>query len=47
MPPHDRLGTDDHDDLKDRREPTIELDEESAIVVAEPDPAAYLAAQHN
>jgi hypothetical protein len=28
-------------------EPTIELDEEPAIVVAEPDSAAHLAAQHN
>src|SRR5258707_4463356 len=33
MPAHQRLGTEDRDDLQDRRKPTIELDEEPAIVV--------------
>ena len=47
MPTHERLRTDDRDDRKDRREPTIELDEEPAIVVTELDSAAHLAAQHN
>ena len=47
LPPHNGLGTDDHEDLQDRREPTIELDKEQAIIVAEPDLAPQLTAQHN
>jgi hypothetical protein len=44
MPTHECLRTDDSKDLKNRREPTIELDEKTAIVVREPDPATYLTA---
>src|SRR5260370_31434882 len=42
MPAHQRLGTEDRDDLQDRRKPTIELDEEPAIVFCEPSPAFQL-----
>ncbi len=45
MPAHQRLGTEDRDDLQDRRKPTIELDEESAIVVRKLGPPSHLASQ--
>ena len=32
-------------DLQDRREPSIQLDEEPAIVVRQPDPTLHLASQ--
>ena len=47
MPADKRLRTDDAENLQDRRKPSIELDEEQAIVLREPDPAAYLTSQHN
>ena len=37
----------DLDRLEDRRKPKIQLDEEQAIVVGEPDPTAHLAMQHS
>jgi hypothetical protein len=37
MPTHERLGTDDREDLQDRRKPAIQLDKEPAIMVREPD----------
>jgi hypothetical protein len=43
---HERLGTNDREDLKDRGKPSIELDEKPAIVVREPDPALHLASQN-
>jgi len=45
MPAHQRLGTEDRDDLQDRRKPTIELDEKPAIVVRKLDPPSHLASQ--
>ena len=36
MPTHESLGLDDRDDLEDRREPSIELDEEEAVAVRKP-----------
>jgi hypothetical protein len=47
MPAHQRLGPDDRHGFEDRRKPTIQLDEEQAIVVGELDAAAYLALQHD
>ena len=47
MPTHQRLGTDDREDLQDRRKPSIQLDKEPAIVVREPDPAARLTPQND
>src|SRR5262249_19065771 len=37
MPTHQHLGTDDRDDLQDRRKPSIQLDKEQAIAVRKPD----------
>ena len=42
MPTHERLGTDDREDLQDRRKPSIQLDKEPAIVVRKPGPARTL-----
>src|SRR5262249_38827057 len=41
------LGTDDRDNLQDRWKPSIQLDEEQAIIVREPDPHTDLTAQHS
>src|SRR5438445_6728943 len=45
MPTHEGVGPDDCEDLKDRREPTIKLNEEPAIIVRKLGPAPRLAAQ--
>src|ERR1700736_4508020 len=37
MPTHERLGPDDREDLQDRRNTAVQLDEEPAIMVREPD----------
>ena len=42
MPTHQRLGTDDREDLQDRWKPAIHLDKESAIVDREPSSTAHL-----
>jgi hypothetical protein len=42
MPTHERLGLNDLDDLQNRRKPSIQLDQETAIAVREPDPALNL-----
>jgi hypothetical protein len=47
MPTHERLGTDNREDLQDRRKPTIQLDKEPAIVACEPDPALHLTPQND
>src|ERR1700737_4016815 len=39
MPTHEGVGPDDCEDLKDRREPTIKLNEDPAIVVRKLGPA--------
>ena len=47
MPTDEGLGTDDRDDLQDRRKPSIQLDKEQAIAVRKPDAPVHHAAQHN
>src|SRR5262249_17682796 len=47
MPADEGLGTDDRDHLQDRWKPSIQLDEEQAIIVGEPDPPTHLTAQHS
>src|ERR1022692_4089499 len=47
MPTHERLRTDNREDLQDRREPSIQLDKEPAIVVCEPDRALHLTPQND
>src|SRR5262249_42412386 len=47
MPTHERLWTDDRDDLQDRRKPSIQLDKEQAIAVRKPDTSVDYPAQHN
>src|SRR4030081_667839 len=47
MPAHQRLGTEDRDDLQDRRKPLIHLDEEPAIVVRKLGPVSHLASQNH
>ena len=47
MPTHERLGTDDREDLQDRRKPSIQLDKEPAIAVREPDLALHLTPQND
>src|SRR5262249_23579016 len=47
MPTDEGLGTDDRDNLQDRWKPSIQLDEEQAIIVREPDPPTDLTAQHS
>src|SRR5260370_39521241 len=45
MPTHQRFGSNNHENRKDRREPAIELDEEPAVVVREASSALQLASQ--
>jgi hypothetical protein len=47
MPPHERLRLNDREDLRDRREPSIQLDEEPAVVVRQPGPASHLTPQND
>ena len=47
MPTHERLWTDDREDLQDRRKPSIQLDKEPAIVFRKPSPAAHLTPQND
>jgi len=47
MPPNDRLRPDDGEDLQNRREPTVKLDQKQSIEVRETDPAAHLTPQHD
>ena len=41
VPTHERLGTNDREDLQDKRKPAIHLDKDPAIVVREPGVAAH------
>ena len=41
------LGTDDREDPQGRRKPSIQLDEETAVVVCKPDPTPHIAPQNN
>jgi hypothetical protein len=45
MPTHQRFGSNNHENRKDRREPAIELDEEPAVIVREANSALQLAPQ--
>jgi len=47
MPTHQRLGLDDRENLQGRRKPSIQLDQEPAIVVRELDPALHLTPQND
>jgi hypothetical protein len=44
---HERLGPDDREDLLDRWKPAIQLNEEPAIMVREPDATMQLTPQDN
>jgi hypothetical protein len=46
MPPHERLGLDDMNDLEDGWKQLIELDEDPPIEVGQTNPAPALTAQH-
>jgi len=47
MPTHQRLGTDDRENLQDRWKPSIELDQEPTIIVREPHPAPHPTPQND
>jgi hypothetical protein len=47
MPTNERLGSDDREDLQDRRNPAVELDKEPAIIVRKPDATMQPAPQDN
>ena len=47
VPPHERLGPDDRENLQDRWKPATQLDEEPAIMVGEPDATLQPAPQDN
>src|ERR1700730_11704294 len=47
MPTHQRLGSDDCENLQDRRKPAIQLDKEPAIIVCEPDATMQPTLQDN
>src|SRR5271165_3553329 len=47
MPTHQRLRTDDGEDVQDRREPSVELDEKPTVGVRQPRPALHLAPQYD
>ena len=47
MPTHESLGLDDREDVEDRREPSIKLDEEEAVAVRKRYSAFHLPLHHN
>src|SRR6476646_6659764 len=47
MPPNQRLGPNDVNDLENGREPAIQLDEEKAVAIGQPNPAPVLPLQHD
>jgi hypothetical protein len=47
MPTHEGLGADDRDGLEDRWKPSIQLDQEQAITIREPDATAHPPLQHD
>src|SRR5258705_2711363 len=47
MPTQQRLGTDDRENLQDRRKPSIQLNKKPTIVVRQPWPTAHLAPQND
>jgi len=47
MPPLERLGPDDRENIQDRWKPAIQLDKEPAGAVREPDPAMQFTPQND
>jgi hypothetical protein len=47
MPTHECPGTDNREDLQDRGKPAIQLNQEPAIIVRQPDPAMHLTQQND
>src|SRR5512133_1207926 len=47
MPPKQRLGPNDVNDLENGREPAIQLDDEKAVAIGQPNPAPALPLQHD
>ena len=47
VPSHEGLGADNRDGLEDCRKPPIQLDEEQAITIREPDTSAHLPPQYD
>jgi hypothetical protein len=47
VPVDERLGTDDGQNLKDRREPAVKHDQQPAILAREPDTALEPAPQNS
>jgi hypothetical protein len=47
MPTHECRGANDREELEDRRKPSIQLDEEPAIVVRKSDATLHLTAQND
>jgi hypothetical protein len=45
VPPYERLRLNDCENLQDRWKPPIQLDQEPAVVIREPNPARHLPAQ--
>ncbi len=45
MPTHQRLGSDDGENLHDRWKPAVELDEKPSVGVRQPGPTLHLAEQ--
>jgi hypothetical protein len=47
MPTHERLRLNDRKNIQDRRKPSIQLDEEPAIAIRQPDLATQVAPQYD
>ena len=47
MPAHEGLGPDDSDGLEDRWKPSIQLDQEQALTIREPNATAHPPLQHD
>jgi hypothetical protein len=47
MPPHERFGTNNRENVQDRRKPSIQLDEEPTVVVRQWGPALRLTPQYD
>jgi hypothetical protein len=47
MPAHERLRLNDRDDLQNRREPAIQLDQKPAVVVRQPGSAPHFTPQND
>src|SRR5271169_6368678 len=47
MPAHERLGLNDRQSVQDRWKPPIQVDEEPAIAIRQPDSATHIAPQYD